>query len=125
MKILYAIVILAGLGSWAAAKERPWQDAQVVKVEQSEIQVEQDVFRSSAPSGSVGQPLPTGTETHRKKVFTYQFKTDKGNYTGKIEKKPLEGVEQGGKARIAVQKDVLYVEMPGGKERKLELVKPD
>ncbi len=125
MRILIPILLVAAAGLSATAKERPWQDAQVVKVEQSEIQIEQDLFRSSAPSGAVGQPLPTGTETRKKKIFTYQFKTDQGSYTAKVEKKPVEGIEQGAKARIAVQKDVLYVEMPGGKERKLELVKPE
>ena len=116
---------MLGLVAWAGPKQRPWEDAQVVKVEQTEVEVQEDIFRSSAPSGSVGQPLPTGEERRRKKVFTYEFKTDQHRYVAKVEKKPLEGVQEGAKLRIAVQKDVLYVQAPDGKERKLDLVKTD
>jgi hypothetical protein len=123
-KVLLGLLLVC-ICTWAAPKERPWQDAQVVKVEQSEVAVEQDIYRSSAPSGSVGTPLPTGSETHRKKIFTYDFKTDQHHYLAKVEKKPLDGIQEGSKVRIYVQKDVLAIEMPGGKERKLELTKTD
>ena len=120
--ILFALLCLC---LPAVSKERPWQDAQVVKVEQSEVAVEQDLYRNSAPSGSVGTPLPTGTETHRKKIFTYEFKTDQHRYLATVEKKPIEGVQQGSKVRIFAKKDELFLEMPNGKERRLDLTKTE
>ena len=97
----------------------------MVKVEQTEIEVEEDIYRSSAPSGSVGQPLPTGAEKRRKKIFNAHPETAPHCYVAKVEKKPVEGVQEGAKIQIAVQKDELYVQVPGRKERKLELVKSE
>ena len=125
MRLAFLSLLLLPLCVQGAPKQRPWENAEVVKVDETEVQVEQDLYRSSAPIGSVGQPLPTGSETHRKKVYTYEFKTDQHHYQAKVEKKPIEGVQAKDKVRIAVQKDVLYIEMPDGKERKLDLVKPD
>jgi hypothetical protein len=125
MKPILILLTLLCFSRPALSKERPWQDAQVVKVEQSEVAVEQDLFRSSAPSGAVGTPLPTGTETHRKKIFTYEFKTDQHRYVATVEKKPIEGVQQGSKVRIFAKKDELFLEMPNGKERRLDLTKTE
>ena len=125
MRLAFLSLLLFSFCAAAAPKQRPWVDADVVKVDESEVKVEQDLYRSSAPIGSVGQPLPTGSETHRKKIFTYEFKTDQHTYRAKVEKKPIDGVQAGGKTRIAVEKEFLYIEMPGGKERKLELVKTE
>jgi len=125
MRPILLSLLLVGLTLSATAKQRSWQDAQVLKIEQSEVEIEEDLYRSSAPSGSVGQPLPTGAEKRRKKIYTYEFKTDQHRYVAKVEKKPLEGVQEGGKIQVAAQKDELFVLMPYGKERKLELVKTD
>jgi hypothetical protein len=123
MKGLLVSFLMLCMLAWAAPKQRPWQDAQVVKVVQSEVVVEETLYRNSAPVGSPGQPVPSGTEKRRTKIITYEFKTDQHSYETRVEKKPIEGIQEGGKVRIAVQKDVLYLQMPDGKERKLELVK--
>lgn len=109
----------------AAPKQRNWQDAKVVKVEQSEIEVESQLYRSSAPSGQVGVPLDTGTRKRTVKVWTYRFKTADKVYAGTAEKKPLEGVREGDTVKVASQRGFLYVLPADGKERRLSTFKSE
>jgi len=90
----------------------------VAKVEQSEIELENQIYRSSAPSGQAGVPVDTGTEKRKVKVWTYQFKTADKVYTGTAEKKPLEGVKEGDAVKVVSQR-VLTAD---GKERRLSTV---
>jgi len=106
----------------AGPKQRNWQDAKVAKVEQTEIEVENQLYRSSAPSGQAGVPLDTGSERRKIKTWTYQFKTADKVLVGTSEKKPLEGVKEGDDVKVVSQRGFLYVLPADGKERKLSSV---
>jgi hypothetical protein len=109
----------------APAKDRAWQDAKVVKVDMTETESEDQLYRSSAPSGQAGQPLASGGEKHTKKTWTYTFQAGDKKYAGVAEKKSLEGVKQGDDVKIFSSRGFMYVLMPDGKERKLDAVKPE
>ncbi|MCL4402377.1 MAG: hypothetical protein M1436_06925 [Acidobacteria bacterium] len=114
------MVFCAGL---QAAKQRPWQDGHVVKIQQSEEEYETTRYRSSAAIGGSGAMVPDGVEKHHRKIWTYYFKSSGKTYSGQVEKKPLADVKEGDDLKIFRDKDTLYVLPTGGKERKLEFLK--
>jgi len=123
MKQALLVSMLCCIGLSAGPKQRPWQDAQVTKVEQREVEHEETEYRSSAPIGQVGQPLETGTKKRTTKIFIYEFTAGGKVYVAQAEKKPVEGLEKGATVKIAVQKETIYVQAGEAKERKLELLK--
>jgi hypothetical protein len=123
MKQALLVSMLCSIVLWAGPKQRPWQDAQVTKVEQSEVEREETEYRSSAPIGQVGQPMETGTKKRKTKIFTYEFTAGGKVYVAQVEKKPVEGLEKGATVKIAVQKEAIYIQTGEAKERKLDLLK--
>jgi len=114
--------MLGCLSLLGGPKQRPWQDAQVTKVEQREVEHEETEFRSSAPIGTGGQPLEGGINKRKTKLFTYEFTAGGKVYLAQVEKKHVEGLEKGAAVKIAVQKDAVYVQAGDAKERKLDLL---
>jgi len=123
MKQALLVSMIWCIGLWAGPKQRPWQDAQITKVEQREVEHEETEYRSSAPIGRAGQPMETGTKKRMTKIFTYEFTAGGKVYVAEVEKKPIEGLEKGATVKIAVQKETIYVQAADAKERKLDLVK--
>jgi hypothetical protein len=125
MRLVSLVSLLLFASLIAGAKDRPWQDAKLTKVEVSEMQVQNEQFRSSAPSGQAGVPLSSGGDTRTVKTYTYRFQAEGKNYAGTVDKKPLEGVKEGDTVKVFSQRGFLYVLPPDGKERKLNSIKAD
>jgi hypothetical protein len=112
------------LAASAAPKHRSWQDAQLVKIQQSVTETDSPVYSPSIGTGSYPADT-TGVERRHTRIWTYAFKTSKHLYTGKAARKPLKNIKEGDQVRIAVDRRELYVIAPTGKEQKLELLKPE
>ena len=113
------------LSSWlvfvalcAGPKQRPWQDATVVKIGHSAVETQETEY---TPSPSAAGVTSSAITTRRTKIWTYAFKTDRQLYVGKIERKPVGSLKEGDRIRIAVYRGVLYVLTPDTKEHRLEL----
>ena len=124
MRLAVLLSLFVCLAVWAAPKRRPWQDAELVKVEQSVIETEAPVFSQSISTGTY-PATTTGVDKRRTKVWTYAFKTTGYLYVGKVTGKPLKSVKEGDRVRVAVQRGELYIMPSGGKEQKLELLKSE
>ena len=105
---------------WAEA--RHWQDAKVVKIGHSVDKTEEQEYRRE-PSG-VGV-ASSGVATRTTKVWTYAIKTEHQLYVGKVEKKPVPGLREGDRVRVAVHRGALLVVTPDAKEHHLELLKSE
>ncbi len=121
--LTWAISMLFCVGLCAGAKKRPWQDGQVLRIQQTEEEYETVDWRSTQPIGKGGALTPAGTTKRRVKIWTYFFKSAGKVYSGKAEKKPLPGVELGFPVKICQQKDDLFVLCLDGKERRLDFLK--
>ena len=120
---LLVVVALLCFGTAIQAKERKWISAELVSVNETQVETEDTLYRSSQVNNSVSTPpLVTGAEKRIKKIYTYSFKTDEKKYEGVVEKKPVEGLTKGMKVQIVVQRGWVIVQMPDGKEKKLDLV---
>ena len=116
--ILCLLICVAG---WAGPKRRLWQNATVIKIAHSVNEAEEQEY---TPSPAIGVAT-AGVTTRRTKIWTYAVKTDQRLYLGQAEKRPIAGVREGDRIRIAVQHDALYVLTPGAKEHRLELLKTE
>jgi len=105
------------------AKERKWIPAEVVGVTEAQVETENALYRSSQPNNvTTAPPLVSGAEKRTKKVYTYSFKTADKQYEGISEKKPVEGLSSGMKVQVVIQRGWVIVQMPDGKEKRLDLV---
>lgn len=67
----------------------------------------------------------SGVATRRTKTWTHAVKTGQHLYLGQVGKKPVEGVREGDRIRIAVGRGAIYVLTPGAKEHRLERIKTE
>ena len=110
-------------GALAQAKDRKWIPAEVSEVKETQVESETALYRSSQPSGTMSAPpLPAGSEKRKKMVYNYVFKTEAKQIEGVVEKKPVEGLTKGLKVQIFVQRGWIIVQMPDGKEKRMDLV---
>lgn len=123
MRGVALLSLLMCIPAWAGPKQRFWQDATVVKIAHSVSEAEEAEYKPSPSTG--GGVVTSGVATRRTKIWTYALKTDQLLYLGQVEKRPVEGMREGDKIRIAVQRGTLYVLTQGAKEHRLELLKTD
>lgn len=114
------------LSSWlvfvafcAGPKQRPWQDATVVKIGHSVVETQETEYTPSPTAGGVTSSAIT---TRRTKIWTYAFKAGQQLYVGKIERKPVGSLREGDRIQIAIYRGVLYVRAQDTKEHRLELL---
>jgi hypothetical protein len=123
MRRVAVLSLLMCIAGWAGPKRRLWQDATVIKIAHSVSEAEEVEYKPSPSTG--GGVVTSDVTTRRTKTWTYTVKTDQHLYLGQVEKRPVEGVREGDRIRIAVQRGNLYVLTPGAKEHRLELLKTE
>ena len=123
-RIAAAILFLVpATGLPGLAKERSWLSAELVKINETQTESEEELYKSSQPNNTSSAPLASaGTEKHTKKIYTYVFKVADKEYKGRVEKKPIPGLTAGSKLNIVVQRGWLIVQMPDGKEKKMDFL---
>ena len=121
MRRVAVLSLLVCTAGWSGPKQRLWQDATVIKIAHSVSEAEEAEYKPSPSTG--GGVVTSGVATRRTKIWTYAVKTDQHLYLGQVEKRPVEGVREGDRIRIAVQRGTLYVLTPDAKEHRLELLK--
>jgi hypothetical protein len=122
-RMLFVVMAILCSGASTQAKERKWISAELVSVKETQVETEDTLYRSSQPNNTMSAPpLASGAEKRTKKVYTYSFKTSENKYDGIAEKKPVVGLSEGMKVQIVIQRGWVIVQMPDGKEKKLDLV---
>lgn len=122
MRMVLVLCLLTCLAVYASPKQLSWQDATVAKIESSTTKTEELEYRPGPAAGTVQS---TGVNTRHTQIWTYAFKTGEQLYLGKVKNKPVQGIREGDRIRIAVHRGVLYVLTQDAKERKLELLKSE
>jgi hypothetical protein len=108
------------LAVWAGPKRRVWQDAEVIRVENSTVETEE---LSVSPGTEGGAMPPNGVVTRRTTIWIYTLKTSQHVYRAKFTRKPPERVVEGDRVRFFVDGEHLSVLTPGGKERRAKLLR--
>ncbi len=123
MRRLSAATLLLYSAIPLAAKERKWLPAEVASIKETQVEMEEMLYKSSQPNNSMDGPLRSaGVERQSKKVYTYVFTTSATQLSGRAEKKPLEGLAEGMKVDIFRQRGWLLIRMPDGKEKRLDFI---
>jgi len=123
MRRLSAATLLLCSALPIAAKERKWVPAEVASIKETQVEIEEMLYKSSQPNNTMDGPLRSaGVEKRSKKVYTYTFKTSETVLSGRAEKKPLEGLAEGMKVDVVRQRGWLVIRMPDGEEKRLDFI---
>ncbi len=105
------------------ARERNWISVEVARLEETQVEKEDLSYKSSQPNSRFDPSLrPAEVEKHVKRIYTYTFRTGEKQYVGRCEKKPVQGLGQGMRVGIIVQRGWLIIHMPDGKEKRIDFL---
>jgi hypothetical protein len=123
MKIRILAAVLACLAVPVQARERNWIPAEIASIKETRVDTEDLSYKSSQPNNTMNGPLrPAGVEKSTRKFYTYVFKAGDKQYSGRAEKRSVQGLAEGMKVKIAVHRGWLLIQMPDGKEKRIDFV---